>query len=88
MPLNRTTWDSLNNNNATTFNTAIEILRGMNVKEGEKRLENDKLFRTQLLTLLGAISIALCVQNQLTLAQCEPSIMLSGTLPPINQKPL
>lgn len=70
-------WEQINTNNQITFNTVLNILRELDIKDGNKRLENDKLFRSQLLAILGCIATGLCIQNQFTLAKNEPTILLA-----------
>ena len=86
--IDRAKWDQIDANNQVSFNTILQTLAGIDIKDGSKRLESDKLFRSQLLAILGSIAIGLCIQNQLELAKNEPNIMLAGTILPMNQKPL
>ena len=74
--IDRAKWDQINTNNQVSFNTVLQTLAGIDIKDGSKRLESDKLFRSQLLAILGSIAIGLCIQNQLDLAHNEPSVFV------------
>lgn len=73
--MDKNEWGALESNNSTTFNAAIQIASGLNVRDGDKRLENDKIFRAQLIGLLASVVISQCVHNQILLAQNKPLII-------------